>query len=84
MIWLLGKLFPSNHKCNQVIIHELDVSDIAMDILLKLDRKLLSNTFHMSHTSCLYHEKNLRFGHLHLVAGVFCIWLLGKLSWTFF
>ncbi len=41
MIWLLGKLFPSNHKCNKVIIHKLDVLDVAMDILLKLNCKLL-------------------------------------------
>ncbi len=49
MIWLLVKLFPSNHKCNKVIIHELDILHVAMDILLKLNCKLLSNTFHMSH-----------------------------------
>ncbi len=81
MTWLLGKLFPSNHK--KVIIHKLDVLDVAMDILLKLDCKLLSNTFHMSHGSCLYHKKNLSFSQLHLITGVFCIWLLGRLSWTF-
>ncbi len=45
--------------------------EVVMDILLKLDWKLLSNTFHMSHILCLYHEKNLRFGHLHLVAKSF-------------
>ncbi len=73
MILLLGKLFPSNHKCNKVIIHKLGVLDVAMDILLKLDGKLLSNTFHMSHRSYLYHKKNLRFGHLHLAAKEFCI-----------
>ncbi len=76
--WLLGKLSPSNHMCNKVIINELDILDVAMDILLKLDCKLLSNTFHMSHRSCLYQKKNLRFSHLQLVAGEFCIWLLGK------
>ncbi len=54
-----------------------------MDILLKLNCKLLLNTFHMSHISCLYHEKNLRFSHLHLVAKEFCIWLLGRLPWRF-
>ncbi len=54
--------------------------EVAMDILFKLECKLLSNTFHMSHRSCLYHKKNLRFSHLHLVAKEFCVWLLGRLS----
>ncbi len=27
--------------------------EVAIDILLKLDCKLLSNTFHMSHILCL-------------------------------
>ncbi len=54
-----------------------------MDILLKLDCKLLLNTFYMSHILCLYHKKNLRFVHLHLVAKEFCIWLLGRLPWIF-
>ncbi len=44
-----------------------------MDILLKLNCKLLSNTFHMSHRSCLYHKKNLKFGYLYLIAKEFCI-----------
>ncbi len=51
-----------------------------MDILLKLDCKLLSNTFHMSYRSCLYHKKNLRFSHLHLVAKEFYIWLPGSFA----
>ncbi len=38
----------------------------------------------MSHRSCLYHKKNPRFSHLHLVAREFCIWLLGKLPLTLF
>ncbi len=37
----------------------------------------------MSHRSCLYHKKNLKFSHLHLVAKEFCIWLLGRLPWRF-
>ncbi len=54
-----------------------------MGILLKLDCKLLSNTFHLSHRSGLYHKKNVRFSHLYLIAREFCIWLLGRLPWRF-
>ncbi len=77
-IWLLGS-FASG--CWGVL--HLIAREVAIDILLKLNCKLLSNTFHMSHILCLYHEKNLRFGHLHLVAKELCIWLLGRLPWRF-
>ncbi len=66
------------------MVNIYNTMEVAIDILLKLDWKLLSNTFHMSHILCLYHEKNLRFDHLHLVVKEFCIWLLGKLLLTFF
>ncbi len=54
------------------VLH-LVAREVAIDILLKLNCKLLSNTFYMSHRSYLYHKKNLRFSHLHLVAREFCI-----------
>ncbi len=71
------EILPFASGCQGVLC--LVAREVIMDILLKLDWKLLSNTFHMSHISYLYHEKNLRFGHLHLVAREFCIWLLGRL-----